>query len=100
MQIFYLLFGFRKKFLCVVTLWSFLNFSSLKLFSFKGILLKQGKVVVCVVMCHNDRVKEILNRNPGTERGNQDSALSFFFSCFLKCIAKLYPNSCIPPKKN
>ena len=40
-------------------------------------------------MCRNGGVKEILNRNPGTERGNQDSALSFFFSCFLKCIAKL-----------
>ena len=49
MQIFYLLLSFRKK-LCVVTLRSFLNFSSLKLFSLKGILLKQGKVIVCVIM--------------------------------------------------
>ena len=73
-HIFYLFFSFRKKNLCVVTLWSLLNFSSLKLFSFQGVLLKQGKVVVCVIMCCNDCVTEILNRNPGTERGNQDLA--------------------------
>ena len=51
-------------------------------------------------MCRNGGVKEILNRNPGTERGNQDSALSFFFQLFSKMHCKAYPNSCIPPKKN
>ena len=29
---------------------------------------------MCVIMCCNDCVKEILNRNPGTERDNQDLA--------------------------
>ena len=29
---------------------------------------------MCVIMSCNDCVKEILNRNPGTERGNQDLA--------------------------